>query len=40
MPEILKVLLKDAIRQWGNIGGLVAGLMKGDYDLIGRSLKT
>jgi homoserine kinase len=39
--EILKkeVLLKDAIRQWGNIGGLVAGLMKGDYDLIGRSLE-
>ncbi len=39
--EILRkeVLLKDAIRQWGNIGGLVAGLMKGDYDLIGRSLE-
>jgi homoserine kinase len=39
--EILKkeVLLKDAIRQWGNIGGLVAGLMKGDYELIGRSLE-
>lgn len=33
-----KVLLKDAIRQWGNIGGLVAGLTKGDYGLIGRSL--
>jgi homoserine kinase len=39
--EILRkeVLLKDAIRQWGNIGGLVAGLMKGDYDLIGRSME-
>lgn len=39
--EILRkeVLLKDAIRQWGNIGGLVAGLMKSDYDLIGRSLE-
>jgi homoserine kinase len=39
--EILRkeVLLKDAIRQWGNIAGLVAGLMKGDYDLIGRSLE-
>jgi homoserine kinase len=39
--EILKkeVLLKDAIRQWGNIGGLVAGLMKSDYELIGRSLE-
>ncbi|MBT1702403.1 homoserine kinase [Chryseosolibacter indicus] len=31
--------LKDAITQWGNIAGLVAGLMKPDYDLIGRSLK-
>jgi homoserine kinase len=39
--EILRkeVLLKDAIRQWGNIAGLVAGLMMGDYDLIGRSLE-
>ena len=34
-----QVLLKDAIRQWGNIAGLVAGLMKNDYDLIGRSLE-
>lgn len=34
-----KVLLKDAIKQWGNIAGLVAGLLKGDYDLIGRSLE-
>lgn len=31
--------LKDAITQWGNIAGLVAGLMKPDYGLIGRSLK-
>ena len=31
--------LKDAITQWGNVGGLVAGLAKADYDLIGRSLK-
>ena len=39
--QILKqqVLLKDAIKQWGNIAGLVAGLIKGDYDLIGRSLE-
>ena len=39
--QILKqqVLLKNAIRQWGNIAGLVAGLLKGDYDLIGRSLE-
>jgi homoserine kinase len=34
-----QVLLKDAIKQWGNIAGLVAGLMKPDYDLIGRSLE-
>src|SRR5215212_9748179 len=39
--EILRkeVLLKDAIKQWGNIAGLVAGLMKNDYGLIGRSLE-
>ena len=39
--SILKqqVLLKDAIKQWGNIAGLVAGLEQGDYDLIGRSLE-
>jgi homoserine kinase len=35
----LNVTLKDAITQWGNIAGLVAGLMKPDYGLIGRSLK-
>lgn len=34
-----EVLLKDAIRQWGNIAGLVAGFEKGDTDLIGRSLE-
>jgi homoserine kinase len=34
-----EVLLKDAIRQWGNIAGLVAGLLKSDYQLIGRSLE-
>ncbi len=34
-----EVLLKDAIRQWGNIAGLVAGFLKSDYDLIGRSLE-
>jgi homoserine kinase len=39
--SILKqqVSLKDAIRQWGNIAGLVAGLLQQDYDLIGRSLE-
>ena len=34
-----EVLLKDAIKQWGNIAGLVAGFMKGDYELISRSLE-
>lgn len=34
-----QVLLKDAIRQWGNIAGLVAGLLKNDLDLVGRSLE-
>ncbi len=33
------VLLKDAIKQWGNVGGLVAGFLKEDYELIGRSLE-
>lgn len=39
--QILKkqVLLKDAIKQWGNIAGLVAGFLKNDYGLIGRSLE-
>jgi homoserine kinase len=38
--QILKkqILLSDGIKQWGNIAGLVAGFMKGDYDLISRSL--
>lgn len=38
--KVLKVSipLRDAVKQWGNIAGLVAGLMKPDYDLIGRSL--
>ncbi len=34
-----EVQLKDAIKQWGNIAGLVAGFMKNDYALIGRSLE-
>ena len=33
-----EVLLKDAIKQWGNIAGLVAGLLQKDFDLISRSL--
>jgi homoserine kinase len=31
--------LKDAITQWGNTAALVAGMMKPDYELIGRSLQ-
>ena len=34
-----QVLLKDAIKQWGNIAGLIAGFMKNDIDLIGRSME-
>lgn len=34
-----KILLKDAIRQWGNIAGLVTGFLKNDPALIGRSLE-
>lgn len=33
------VPLKDAITQWGNTAALVAGMMKPDYELIGRSLQ-
>src|SRR5690606_41296739 len=33
-----KVALKDAVTQWGNIAGLVAGLYSNDYQLIGRSM--
>lgn len=33
------VSLREATIQWGNVGGLVSGLAKGDYELIGRSLK-
>ena len=34
-----EVSLKDAIKQWGNIAGLVAGLLKNDHALVGRSLE-
>lgn len=39
--EILKkkVLMSNAIRQWGNVGALVAGLYREDYSLISRSLE-
>ncbi len=33
------VPLKSAIRNWSNLGSLVAALAKGDYDLIARSLE-
>ncbi|UFH46023.1 homoserine kinase [Flavobacterium galactosidilyticum] len=32
------ISLKSAITQWGNVGGLIAGLYTKDYELIGRSL--
>lgn len=31
--------LKDAVTQWGNMAGLISGLMSNDFDRIGRSLK-
>ncbi|WP_346236656.1 homoserine kinase [Niabella insulamsoli] len=34
-----QVYLKDAIKQWGNIAGLVAGLVSNDNALISRSLE-
>jgi len=39
--EILKkeIQLKNAIKQWGNVGGLIAGLYRKDYELIGRSMQ-
>ncbi|PIF00582.1 MAG: homoserine kinase [Maribacter sp.] len=38
--KILKtnIPLKEGIKQWGNLGGLIAGLFTEDYGLIGRSL--
>lgn len=38
--KILKkqVSLEKAVKQWGNVGGLIAGLYTNDYDLISRSL--
>lgn len=32
------ITLKTAVEQWGNIAGLVAGLMKSDYQLISNAL--
>ena len=34
-----EVALKKAIQQWGNVGGLIAGLITEDYGLIGRSME-
>ena len=34
-----QILLSDAVKQWGNVAGLVAGLTSSDYELIGRSLQ-
>lgn len=38
--KILKTTfsLADGIKQWGNLGGLIAGFYTSDYELIGRSL--
>lgn len=39
--QILKknIQLKDAVKQWGNVAGLVAGILKNDNQLIARSLE-
>lgn len=39
--NILKreIPLSDAIVQWGNVGGLIAGLCQSDYGLVSRSLQ-
>ncbi|WP_185858074.1 homoserine kinase [Blattabacterium cuenoti] len=39
--EILKqkILMTDAIKQWGNVGALIAGLYQENYELISRSLE-
>ena len=34
-----KVMLKDAVTQWGNVAGLVSGLFMKDIDLMARSMK-
>jgi homoserine kinase len=33
------ILLAQAVKQWGNVGGLVAGLMNKDTDLMARSME-
>ncbi|MCK0162059.1 homoserine kinase [Allomuricauda sp. F6463D] len=32
------ISMQQGIQQWGNLGGLIAGLFQNDYELIGRSL--
>jgi homoserine kinase len=34
-----EVPLRNAVRQWSNLGAFVAALAKGDYELIGRSME-
>lgn len=34
-----EVPLKDAVRNWSNLGAFVAALAKGDYDLLSRSME-
>lgn len=34
-----EIPMKEAVIQWGNVGGLIAGLMQSDFGLIGRSLE-
>lgn len=33
------ISMEKGIQQWGNLGGLIAGLFRSDYELIGRSLE-
>lgn len=34
-----EIPMHDAVTQWGNLGGMVAGIMQADYALMGRSLQ-
>lgn len=34
-----EIPMHAAVSQWGNVGGLVAGLCSGDIDLVGRSMR-
>ncbi len=34
-----QIQLADAVKQWGNVAGLIAGLFTDDYELIGRSME-